>query len=64
MELVQVQANAVRLSLWTVPLPWPCSNEVHEEPMRVIVERARAEGIRVFLFGDPHVYNIRAYRER
>src|SRR5262249_5392682 len=58
------QAKAVRLPLWTVPLPSPCSNEVYEQRMRTIVERARSEGIRVFAFGDLHLADIRAYRER
>lgn len=64
MELVHAQAAAAGLPLWTVPLPWPCSNEVYEERMRGVVERARAEGIRAFVFGDLHLADIRAYRER
>jgi uncharacterized protein (TIGR00290 family) len=63
-ELVQAQAEAVGLPLWTVPLPWPCSNEVYEERMRRVVQRARAEGIGAFAFGDLHLEDIRAYRER
>jgi uncharacterized protein (TIGR00290 family) len=64
MELVQAQADAARLTLWSVPLPWPCTNAVYEERMRGIVERARAEGITAFAFGDLFLEDIRAYREQ
>ncbi len=64
MELVQAQAKAARLPLWAIPLPWPCSNEVYEERMRSVVERARSEQIGAFAFGDLHLADIRAYRER
>ncbi len=64
MELVEAQAVAVGLPLWPVPLPWPCSNEVYEARMRTVVERALAEGIRAFAFGDLFLEDIRAYREQ
>jgi diphthamide synthase (EF-2-diphthine--ammonia ligase) len=63
-ELVQAQANAARLPLWAIPLPWPCTNAVYEDRMRDVVERARAEGASVFAFGDLFLEDIRAYRER
>jgi uncharacterized protein (TIGR00290 family) len=63
-ELVQAQARAARLSLWAIPLPWPCSNAIYEDRMRGVVERARAEDIGVFAFGDLFLEDIRAYRER
>jgi len=31
--VLEAQAAAARLPLWTVPLPWPCSNEVYEQRM-------------------------------
>lgn len=64
MELVHAQAAAARLPLWTVPLPWPCSNEIYEEQMRRVVERARSQGVQAFAFGDLHLADIRTYRER
>jgi diphthamide synthase (EF-2-diphthine--ammonia ligase) len=64
MERVQAQAKAACLPLWAIPLPWPCTNEVYEERMRAVVERARSEGIRAFAFGDLHLADIRAYRKR
>jgi uncharacterized protein (TIGR00290 family) len=63
MELVQAQADATGLPLWTVPLPWPCSNEIYEQQMRTIFEQARIAGISHFAFGDLFLEEIRAYRE-
>ncbi len=63
-ELVQAQAAAVGLPLWPVPLPWPCSNEQYETRMRALVQKARAEGVTAFAFGDLFLADIRAYRER
>ncbi len=64
MELVEAQAAATGLPLWSIPLPWPCSNDIYEQRMRQVVERARAAGITVFAFGDLFLAEIRAYRER
>jgi len=62
MDLVRSQAKAARLSLWEIPLPWPCSNVEYEARMRNVVHRARAEQIQAFAFGDLHLQDIRAYR--
>ncbi|HVX14622.1 MAG TPA: hypothetical protein VHC22_25770 [Pirellulales bacterium] len=64
MGLVEAQAKAAGLPLWTIPLPWPCSNEVYEQRMRGVVDRARSNGIHAFAFGDLYLADIRAYRER
>jgi uncharacterized protein (TIGR00290 family) len=64
MELVEAQARAARLPLWRIPLPWPCPNAAYEERMRAVVERARAESVTCFAFGDLYLQDIRAYRER
>ena len=63
-ELLERQAEAVGLPLWTVPLPWPCSNEQYEARMRDLCSRARAEGVRSVAFGDLFLADIRAYREK
>jgi uncharacterized protein (TIGR00290 family) len=63
-ELVEAQASAAGLPLWTVPLPWPCSNAVYEERMAELVRRARAAGITHMAFGDLFLEDIRAYRIR
>jgi uncharacterized protein (TIGR00290 family) len=64
MELARAQARAAGLPLWPVPLPWPCPNQVYEERMRAVVERARSEGVSYFAFGDLFLADIRAYREK
>lgn len=64
MELVEKQAEAAGIPLWSVPLPFPCSNEEYEARMRIIIERARAEGVTQVAFGDLFLEDIRAYRER
>jgi uncharacterized protein (TIGR00290 family) len=63
-ELVRAQADAARLPLWPIPLPWPCSNHEYETRMRAVIEKARAEGVTGFAFGDLFLADIRAYRER
>lgn len=63
MELVEKQAEAARIPLWAVPLPFPCSNEEYETRMRAVIERALGEGITRIAFGDLFLEDIRAYRE-
>lgn len=63
-SLVEMQAAHTSLPLWPVELPWPCSNAEYEEILRGVCDRARAEGIDAFAFGDLFLQDIRAYRER
>jgi uncharacterized protein (TIGR00290 family) len=63
-ELVEAQARAAGLPLWSVALPWPCSNEEYERRMREVIEKACGDGIRYFAFGDLFLEDIRAYRVR
>jgi len=63
-ELLEMQAAAVGVPLWTVPLPWPCSNEQYEARMRDLCTRAVNEGIQAMAFGDLFLTDIRAYREK
>src|SRR5690348_2548022 len=51
-ELVEKQATAAGLPLWSVPLPWPCSNEEYESRMAQTCARAIADGIEGIAFGD------------
>src|SRR6201997_1266032 len=62
-ELMEQQAAAAGLTLWAVPLPWPCSNEQYEKCMRQILDRAISEGVQTVGFGDLFLEDIRAYRE-
>src|SRR6202451_3971554 len=63
-ELVERQAAAAGLPLWTVPLPWPCSNEEYESLMAKACAKAVAEGIAGVAFGDLFLEDVRAYREK
>jgi uncharacterized protein (TIGR00290 family) len=62
-ELVEAQAEAAGLPLWTVPLPWPCSNADYEAAMRGVVDRALAAGVEAMAFGDLFLTDVRTYRE-
>jgi len=62
--LLEAQAEAARLPLWKVRLPWPCANERYEALMREAVERALDAGVTGMAFGDLFLTDIRAYRER
>jgi diphthamide synthase (EF-2-diphthine--ammonia ligase) len=62
-ELLQVQADALGLPLWLVPIPSPCSNEAYEAAMRSAVNRAVAEKFTHVAFADLFLQDIRRYRE-
>ena len=63
-SLLEAQAAAAELPLWIVPLPWPCSNEIYEQRMTEVCNRAIAERIDAFAFGDLFLADVRAYREK
>jgi uncharacterized protein (TIGR00290 family) len=63
-ELVERQAIAVGVALWSVPLPWPCSNEQYESLMAQACDRALAAGVEGIAFGDLFLEDVRAYREK
>jgi uncharacterized protein (TIGR00290 family) len=63
-SVLEAQAAAAGLPLWTVPLPWPCSNEVYEQRMAETCQRAVNEDIHAIAFGDLFLEDVRAYRER
>jgi uncharacterized protein (TIGR00290 family) len=63
-ELVEKQAAATGLPLWSVPLPWPCSNEQYESLMAQTCAKATSEGIAGVAFGDLFLEDVRAYREK
>ena len=63
-ELVEQQAAAAGLPLWTVPLPWPCPNEEYEALMAQVCTKAVAQGIQGIAFGDFFLEDVRAYREK
>jgi uncharacterized protein (TIGR00290 family) len=61
-SLVEQQAAAAGLPLWSIPLPWPCSNEQYEGLMTKACAKAVAEGIEAIAFGDLFLEDVRAYR--
>ena len=63
-SVLEAQAEAARLPLWIVPLPWPCSNEIYEQLMSEVCERAVREKVDAMAFGDLFLEDIRAYREK
>jgi diphthamide synthase (EF-2-diphthine--ammonia ligase) len=62
-EVLRAQATALDLPLWTVPIPYPCSNEVYERAMASVVRRAVAEGFTHVAFGDLFLEDVKKYRE-
>jgi uncharacterized protein (TIGR00290 family) len=60
--VLEAQAKAVRLPLWIVPLPWPCSNEIYEQRMAEACQRAIRERIDAIAFGDLFLQDVRDYR--
>lgn len=63
-ELLESQARAAGLPLWTASLPWPCANRDYERIMKTIWDRARTNDIDAVVFGDLFLEDIRAYREK
>ncbi len=61
--LLQAQANAARLPLREVPLPWPCSNDIYEEAMLAACASAVQQGISAIAFGDLFLQDVRRYRK-
>ena len=62
-SVLDAQASAADLPLWTIPLPWPCPNEIYQHRMAEACRRALSERIDAVAFGDLFLQDIRAYRE-
>src|SRR5580658_7210592 len=63
-SLLEIQADAAGLPLIKVPIPSPCSNEIYEQAMGEAMARAKNEGVRLVVFGDLFLEDVRAYREK
>ncbi|MCS7297069.1 MAG: ATP-binding protein [Bacteroidia bacterium] len=63
-EWVELQAKAIGIPLWVVPLPFPTSNSCYEEVILRQLQHARQKGFRFVAYGDLYLDDIRAYRER
>jgi uncharacterized protein (TIGR00290 family) len=62
-ELLEAQAEAARLPLHAVPLPWPCSNTQYESIMKTAIDGFVADGFTHVAFGDLFLADVRRYRE-
>jgi uncharacterized protein (TIGR00290 family) len=62
-ELLEMQARAAGLPLYTVEIPSPCSNADYERLFGGALRTARGDGITHIVFGDLFLTDIRAYRE-
>src|SRR6187401_1779406 len=62
-ELLEAQAEAARLPLHIVPLPWPCSNAQYESIMKTAIDGFVADGFTHVAFGDLFLEDVRRYRE-
>ncbi|MDV6014077.1 ATP-binding protein [Haloechinothrix sp. LS1_15] len=63
-ELVQRQADALGLPLYRVRLPAEASNTTYESAMAGAITTLGEAGISRLAFGDVHLAEVRAYRER
>lgn len=62
-EILRAQADAAGLPLFTIPLPWPCSNDIYEKRLRAAVDDAVSRGFTHVAFGDLFLEDVRKYRE-
>lgn len=64
LDVAQAQAAAVGLPLWQVDLPAPCPNLEYARRMSALMTTARDNGITHIAYGDLHLADVRAYREK
>ncbi len=63
-QLVEAQAVAAGLPLIPLMLPYPCTNQVYEDRMKVAIAEAKTTGVTHIAFGDLFLQDIREYRIR
>lgn len=62
-ELLDAQAKAAGLSLFKVPLPWPCSNKDYEREIKAALNKLRLEhNVTHIAYGDLFLEDVRQYR--
>jgi uncharacterized protein (TIGR00290 family) len=59
-EWIEQQAKQLRLPLWSIPLPFPCSNVEYLDALKPFYDRADVDAV---LFGDLFLEDIRKFRE-
>jgi len=63
-SLLREQSVAVDLPLFEIEIPNPCPNSVYEARLARFAASVQEDGVRALAFGDLHLEEIRAYRER
>lgn len=64
-RIVELQAHAAGLPLIAVDLPYPCSNAEYEVAMSSALDNAVDRyDVEAVAFGDLHLEDVRAYREK
>ncbi len=64
LELLNQQAKELCLPLELVHLPANCTNEIYEHQMKILIEKAKANGVTAMGFGDLYLKDVRDYRIR
>lgn len=62
-ELLLEQADVLGYPLEEIAIPQNCTNDVYEQQMRQALEKHYHNGIRIAVFGDLFLQDIRDYRE-
>ena len=62
-ELLHLQAEAVRLPLRCLEIPYQCSNDTYEAVMNGFIVESKEQGVECMAFGDLFLEDIRDYRE-
>ncbi len=63
-EVLERQAECLGLPLFTIDIPYPCSNEDYENAMSQFIDEIKSDGIDGLVFGDLFLEDIRDYREK
>src|SRR2546423_12345811 len=63
-EILRAQHAAIGLPSVTVPIPYPCPNEIYEVRMAAVLDDAKHQGVTHVVFGDLFLEDVRAYREQ
>lgn len=61
-SLLQAQADALKLPLTLIELPYPCSNEQYQAIMADATRKMQQQGVEQMSFGDLYLEDVRQYR--
>jgi uncharacterized protein (TIGR00290 family) len=63
-ELLELQAEALRIPIRRVWIPKDCPNEIYQKKMEEAVRQIREDGIHFIMFGDIFLEDVKNYREK